>query len=58
MTTGERRLRNMLRQAERAEAAGKFYFTTYDQLSPETMLEAPIWRRADRDDLVPLIFID
>ena len=55
VTTGERRLKNMLRQARRAKAAGLFYFTTYDQISPATLLESPIWRRADRDEPMPLI---
>jgi len=58
ITTGERRLRNMLLQAKRARTEGLFYFTTYAQLSVESILLEPIWRRADRDDLVPLIFVD
>jgi hypothetical protein len=58
VTTGERRLNNMLRQSRKAETKGLFYFTTYDRLNPDTMLRAPIWRRADRDDLVPLVFVD
>ena len=58
VTTGERRLKNMLRQAKRARAKGMFYFTTYDQLSLETILHAPIWQREDREELVPLVFLD
>lgn len=58
VTTSERRLTNMLLQARRADAKGIFYFTTYKQVNPETMLLMPIWRRADRDEPVPLIFID
>jgi len=58
VTTGERRLRNMLLQAKRAKAEGLFYFTTYDQLTSDNILLAPIWRRADRDEPVPLIFVD
>ena len=58
VTTGEKRLKNMLRQAERAKTKGMFYFTTYDRLSPETMLHAPIWQREDREELVPLVFLD
>jgi hypothetical protein len=58
VTTGERRLNNMLRQSRKAETKGLFYFTTYDQLNPDTLLQSPIWRRADRDDLVPLVFVD
>jgi hypothetical protein len=58
VTTGERRLGNMLRQAQRADTRGLFYFTTYDKLNIETVLSSPIWRRADRQELVPLFFID
>jgi hypothetical protein len=58
VTTGERRLANMLRQARRAEAKGLFYFTTYDKVKPETLLTEPIWQRGDRDESVPLVFLD
>jgi hypothetical protein len=58
VTTGERRLANMLRQAEKASARGLFYFTTYDRLSPSTLLFEPIWQRADRDEPVPLLRLD
>ena len=58
VTTGERRLRNMRRQAERGEAKGLFYFTTYDKIKVSTMLFSPIWHRADRDEPMPLLFID
>jgi hypothetical protein len=58
VTTGERRLRNMLQQARRAGAEGLFYFTTFAQVSKDTFLSAPIWHRADREDAVPLIFVD
>ncbi|HEY9078069.1 MAG TPA: replication-relaxation family protein [Anaerolineaceae bacterium] len=58
VTTGERRMRNMLSQAKQGEGKGLFYFTTYEKISTGTILNAPIWRRADRDDLVPMIFLD
>lgn len=58
VTTSQRRLKNMLRQARSANANGSFYFTTYDQLNSETMLVAPIWQRADRDEAVQLVFLD
>jgi hypothetical protein len=58
VTTGEKRLTNMLRQARRGKAKGLFYFTTYDQVTIESLLHAPIWQRADRDEPVPLLFID
>lgn len=58
VTTGERRLGNMLRQAKRAKAKGLFYFTTYDKLNADTLLHAPIWQREDRAESVPLVFLD
>jgi hypothetical protein len=58
VTTGERRLHNMLSQARRGGAKGAFYFTTFDQVNVDTILAAPIWMRADRDEPVPLIFLD
>lgn len=58
VTTGERRMRNMLLQAKRAGAGGLFYFSTYDLISRESLLSSPIWYRADRPDAVPLIFVD
>jgi len=58
VTTGERRLANMLSQARRAKTDGLFYFTTFEQVNPETILHSPIWRRTDREDSVPLVFLD
>ena len=58
VTTGERRMRNMLRQARRAKAKGLFYFTTYNKISVSSMLFSPIWHRVDRDESMPLLFID
>jgi hypothetical protein len=48
----------MLRQARRGDARGLFYFTTYERLNVKTILSAPIWWRADREDSVPLFFVD
>ena len=45
VTTGERRLNNMLQQARRGDTKGLFYFTTYNKLNVGTILSAPIWRR-------------
>jgi len=58
VTTGERRLANMLSQAERTKTNGLFYFTTFDKISPATLLRIPIWQRADRKEKVPLVFLD
>lgn len=58
VTTGPRRLANMLSQAERAKTNGLFYFTTFDRITPQTLLHSPIWRRTDRQEEVPLLFLD
>jgi len=58
VTTGERRIMNMLRLARRGDTKGLFYFTIYNYLNEENILFAPIWRRADRQDLVSLFFMD
>lgn len=55
VTTGERRRDNMRAQARRLGAKSKFYFTTYDRLTPETILSEPIWWMPDRDAPVRLI---
>lgn len=58
VTTGERRLANMLSQARRAKTDGLFYFTTFAKITTENLLHSPIWRRADREDPVSLLFLD
>ncbi len=58
VTTGERRLANMLNQARRAKTDGLFYFTTFAKVTSESLLQSPIWQRADQEDPVPLLFLD
>jgi len=58
VTTGERRLKNMLSQAQRANTDGLFYFTIFDKINPNTLLQSPIWQRTDRKESVPLVFLD
>ena len=58
VTTGPKHMANMMKQARSGKTKGLFYFTTYDQVCVDTILHAPIWRRVDRDDPVPLLFID
>ncbi|MFH2039951.1 MAG: replication-relaxation family protein [Chloroflexota bacterium] len=58
VTTGERRLRNMLQQAHRGDAKGLFYFTTFDKITNKSILLSPIWRRVDREEHIPLLFLD
>ena len=56
VTTGNKRLRNMLNQAKRAKTKGIFYFTTYDQITTQSIINDPIWMRADQEKPVPLVF--
>lgn len=58
VTTGERRMNNMLFQARRANTKGLFYFTTFDMLDEKGILFSPIWQREDRSAPVPLLFVD
>jgi hypothetical protein len=47
VTTSKRRVDNMMRRTEAVagKRAGIFYFTWFDQVTPETVLTAPIWFR-------------
>jgi hypothetical protein len=58
VTTGERRLRNMLQQARKGDAKGLFYFTTYERINVKSMLVSPIWQRSDRVEPIPMLFLD
>ncbi len=55
VTTGERRMTNMRSHAERAGAAKFFYFTTFDKLTPQTILTEPVWMRVDHDKTFNII---
>lgn len=43
VTTGEQRLQNLKAQTERDGGAGIFYFTTFEQVTSESVLSQPIW---------------
>jgi hypothetical protein len=55
VTTGERRLQNMKAQAERLGGGGSFYFTTFDQISPSTIIGQSIWQLAGETALRPIV---
>jgi len=46
VTTGERRLANLLRITEAAGGRSRFWFTTFARVSAQTVLSEPIWRVA------------
>lgn len=51
VTTSDRRLKNMKQQTERVadKDAKLFYFTTFDRISPATLLTTPIWWRGGEE---------
>ncbi|MCI0648012.1 MAG: replication-relaxation family protein [Chloroflexi bacterium] len=55
VTTGERRLAHLKHVAERVGGSSLFYFTTFDQVSPATVLAAPIWQAAGGNEQVAII---
>jgi hypothetical protein len=53
ITTGMKRLANLKEKTEEAGGAGRFYFTTFDQVS-EGVLTAPIWQMAGSDEFLSI----
>jgi len=56
VTTSGARLASLKRVAEEAGAGEEFCFTTFDRISPETVLTAPIWSVAGKEGLHSLIW--
>jgi hypothetical protein len=55
VTTGAGRLENLLRITEEAGGKSIFWFTTYEALSAQRFVAAPIWSVANREGLSALI---
>jgi hypothetical protein len=57
VTTGERRMKNLLHQTHHVagNGAGIFLFTTFDRLETGNVLTDPIWRLVGREDPLPLL---
>jgi hypothetical protein len=51
ITTGQGRLANLKAKTEEAGGNGSFYFTTFDEVSEETVLARPIWQLAGSNKL-------
>jgi hypothetical protein len=49
VTTGQKRLENLKRITEQAGGRGRFWFTTFDALTSETVLTEPIWFKAGKE---------
>jgi hypothetical protein len=50
VTTGERRLKNLKEITERVGGKKRFWFTTFEELTSETVLTKPIWQIAGQGD--------
>jgi hypothetical protein len=59
VTTGERRLQNMLAQTRAAagEEAALFYFTTFGELGANNLFQESIWKRGDMEATQKLIVL-
>jgi hypothetical protein len=55
VTTSAKRLHNLLLTTEKAGGGAMFWFTSLEQLSPETVLHAPIWQVPHQHDPAPLL---
>jgi hypothetical protein len=54
ITTGERRAAHLKEITERTGGKARFWFTTFDKVSPETVLTAPIWKVASWEGVYSL----
>jgi hypothetical protein len=55
ITTGERRLANLKGITERAGGRARFWFTTFERVTPQTVLTQPIWQVGGRQNLHSLL---
>lgn len=55
VTTTDRRLRNLMQVTAKSGGDGKYWFTTFSQVSANTVLTAPIWKRLSEVMLYPLV---
>ena len=51
VTTGKRRLKNLVKATEEARGDHRFWFATFDAIKPETVLSARIWQATGQDGL-------
>lgn len=56
VTTGEKRLRNLKTTTEAAGGQGMFWFTTFEQANPDSILTASIWQVAGQEGEHRLIY--
>jgi hypothetical protein len=58
VTTSPRRMVNLKAVAEASGARDVFWFTTFDQVTPTSVLEKPIWMIAGQEGNFPLVWPD
>jgi len=56
VTTTQKRLEHLRQATEAAGGQNRFWFTTFDQVTPETVLTAPIWQVAGADKCYALLW--
>ena len=58
VTTSAQRMANLKAVAETCGAGEEFWFTTFDQVTPRSVLERPIWEIAGQDGRFSLVWPD
>jgi len=56
VTTSRKRMANLRALTERVGGGEQFWFTTFDEISPNTVLTEPIWEKAGHVGAHPLIW--
>lgn len=54
VTTGEGRLKHLKAITEKVGGKARFWFTTFDQIAPTTVLTTPIWHVAGKEGVYSL----
>ena len=56
VTTGKKRMENLISVTESVGGGELFWFTTFDMINAQTVLTAPIWTVATREGRFPLVY--
>lgn len=57
VTTSEKRKQNLMEITERVGGRFRFWFTTFDQITTESILTEPIWLMTGRAEPTPLVLL-
>ena len=58
VTTSAGRTESLKRISEQAGGKQRYWFTTLEEITPQTILETPIWQVATQSALQPLVALD